>query len=58
MTVLELINALIVECGDHNPADVKVQVVKRHSDDGWPDYDTPVVGSFGGNDHPFEITVE
>jgi hypothetical protein len=57
MTVLELINALIVECGDHNPADVKVQVVKRHSD-GWTDYDTPLVGSFGGNDHPFEITVE
>ena len=58
MTVLDLINALIVECGNHNPADVKVHVVKRYSADGWPEYDTPVVESFGGNDHAFEITVE
>lgn len=58
MTVLELINSLIVECGNHNPADVEARIVKRHSDDGWPDYATPVVGSFGGSDHPFEITLE
>ena len=58
MTVLELINALIVECGTHNPADTKVNILKRYSADGWPRYEVPVVRSFEVVDQPFELFME
>jgi len=58
MTVQELIDALLVECGGRDPAKVEVHVVHYDHGDSWPYYTQPRVSSFGGNEHPFEITLE
>jgi hypothetical protein len=58
LTVQELIDALLAECGDRDPSKVQVSLTKRYTNDSWCDYETPSISSFGGNEHPFEITLE
>ena len=58
MTVQELIDALLANCGDKDPSKVQVSLIKRYTNDSWCDYETPSISSFGGNEQLFEITLE
>lgn len=58
MTVQELIDALLVACSGRDPSKVQINVVHYDHGDSWPYYTTPAVKSFGGNEHPFEVTIE
>jgi len=57
MTVQDLINALIKECGDLPPDLVKVQTASYRHGESWPDYDVPHVSSMGDDINSFGVII-
>ena len=57
MTVQDLINALLKECGELSPDTVKVQTASYRHGESWPDYDVPHVSSMGDDSDSFGVVI-
>lgn len=61
MTVQELINEMLLACGDKDPRSVEVKKVIPTSESSWgfaEEWDDPYVDAAGGNDYPLVVLLK
>lgn len=57
MTVQDLINVLLKECGELPPDTVKVRTTSYRHGESWPDYDVPHVSSMEDDTSSFGVVI-